>query len=133
VIGKRTEHMALEILPKCFETDIERSLKEKPGALVTLFTVEGTLLYISPSTTEILGYDQEEGLGHNVREYFYPLDVSHIEIAMQDAMLFGKSVAHSRFVKMKSGERRHMQGVTTKLVDPETQKTYLMSVSLPVD
>lgn len=123
----------MDIKPKCFKPDIEHSLREHPGALVTLFTAEGTLVYISPSTTEILGYDQEEGLGHNVREYFYPLDVSHIEIAMQDAILFGESVAHSRYIKMKSGGRRHMMGVTTKLVDPETEKTYLMSVSLPVD
>lgn len=54
-----------------------RALIENSADMIALTDPEGNILYVSPSTTRIMGYQQEEFVGRNIREFIHPEDVEY--------------------------------------------------------
>src|SRR5437868_8393794 len=52
-----------------------RALIEKSSDAIVLFDTNGMLLYVSPSTTRLLGYTPEELVGRSAFELIHPEDV----------------------------------------------------------
>src|SRR2546421_563151 len=53
-----------------------RSLFEHSLDAVSLIAADGTVLYTTPATTSILGYEREELVGTNVFAFMHPADLA---------------------------------------------------------
>ena len=62
------------------ETELERyeAIVENTSDLVTLVEEDGTILYQSPSTRRVLGYDHEDAVGNNIFEYVHIEDRGYL-------------------------------------------------------
>jgi len=56
------------------ESDWYRTLVEEVNDLVTVVDTDGTITYVSPAVTRILGYDPDELLGHEGYGFVHPED-----------------------------------------------------------
>ncbi|HUE98811.1 MAG TPA: PAS domain S-box protein [Anaerolineales bacterium] len=95
-----------------------RALIESSWDAVALFGADGTILYGSPSTVQILGYSLDEFVGRNafelIHEEDHPFVTECLTISLQQP---GAQVpVHSR-VRHKNGEWRWLEGVFTNLLD----------------
>jgi len=57
-----------------------QALLEKSWDAVSLLTADGTVLYASPSTTRILGYDPKERVGRNAFADIHPDDLARVQM-----------------------------------------------------
>jgi len=55
-------------------SDWHQTLIEQVNDLITVVDTEGTITYVSPAVTRILGYDPEELVGHEGYEFVHPED-----------------------------------------------------------
>ena len=55
-------------------SDWHQTLIEQVNDLITVVDTEGTITYVSPAVTRILGYDPEELIGHEGYEFVHPED-----------------------------------------------------------
>lgn len=51
-----------------------RTLVEEVNDLTTVIDTDGTITYVSPAVTRILGYDPDELIGHEGYEFVHPDD-----------------------------------------------------------
>jgi len=56
------------------ESDWYRTLVEEVNDLATVVDTDGTITYVSPAVTRILGYDPDELVGHEGYEFVHPED-----------------------------------------------------------
>ena len=56
------------------ESDWHQTLIEQVNDLITVVDTEGTITYVSPAVTRVLGYDPEELVGHEGYEFVHPED-----------------------------------------------------------
>jgi PAS domain S-box-containing protein len=66
-----------------------RLLADHSNDIITVFNLFGTIEYISPAVTKILGYDPGELIGRNVRDIIHPEDYQATQGAYQ-AFVTGK-------------------------------------------
>jgi hypothetical protein len=113
----RAEKVAAETALRTSEQRF-RALVEHSWDAVALFGPDGTILYGSPATTRLLGYDLTEFVGRNAVELIHPDD--------RDALVtrLGESVAQPRRrvdiaarVRHRDGSWRHLEGIFTNLLD----------------
>ena len=52
-----------------------RLLAENSGDIISVHAADGTMWYLSPSVTSILGYEVEELLGKSIYQYIHPDDI----------------------------------------------------------
>jgi len=64
-----------------------RSVIQNIGDIITLLDEQGTILYESPSITNILGYEQDELIGRNVFEFIHKDDEHYIVSFFENALL----------------------------------------------
>ena len=55
-------------------SDWHQTLIEQVNDLITVVDTEGTITYVSPAVTRVLGYDPEELVGHEGYEFVHPED-----------------------------------------------------------
>ena len=55
-----------------------RSLIEKGNDMIVMRSAEGTLLYLSPSVTHVLGYSNEEMIGLHAYDFIHPDDLPRL-------------------------------------------------------
>ncbi|WP_181438779.1 PAS domain-containing protein [Paenibacillus sambharensis] len=67
--------------------------------LISLSSPDGTILYISPSTEETLGYAADEVIGRNRLEFYHPEDAK----VMRETSLFSDSDVFTRRLRHKDG------------------------------
>jgi len=60
--------------PEEREADWYRTLVEEVNDLATIVDTDGTITYVSPAITRILGYDPDELVGHEGYEFVHPDD-----------------------------------------------------------
>jgi len=63
-----------------------RSLIENSPDAISLIDIQGKILYGSPSTTKIFGYQPEELVGRNCLDLIHPEDRDHSNRALQEAL-----------------------------------------------
>jgi len=56
------------------ESDWYRTLVEEVNDIATVVDTDGTITYVSPAVTRILGYDPDELIGHEGYEFVHPED-----------------------------------------------------------
>jgi len=54
--------------------DVYRTLVEESNDIATIIDTDGTMTYVSPAVTRVLGYDPEELVGNTGYEYVHPDD-----------------------------------------------------------
>jgi PAS domain S-box-containing protein len=95
-----------------------RALIEHSADAVTLFAADWTILYASPATTRVLGYDLQALVGRNAFDLIHPVD--RPEIARQLASIVGlpgATVDVEARVQHADGSWRFLEGMFTNLLD----------------
>jgi PAS domain S-box-containing protein len=110
---KQVAESALRISERRF-----RALVEESWDAVALFAGDGTILYGSPATTRLLGYDLTEFVGRNAMELIHPDDRAGALVRLQEAMAAPRARVHvAARVRHKNGSWRYLEGVFTNLLD----------------
>ena len=95
-----------------------RALVEQSFDAVALFAADGTILYGSPATTRLLGYDLAEFVGHNAFEFIHPDDQQGVVVRLTEALAQPRArVGVAARVRHKNGQWRFLEGVLTNLLD----------------
>jgi two-component system cell cycle sensor histidine kinase/response regulator CckA len=98
-----------------------RALVEQSWDAVALFGADGTILYGSPATTRLLGYELSEFVGRNAMELIHPDDQPAIIERLTEAASTPRAhVNVGARVKHKNGTWRYVEGVFTNLLDDPT-------------
>lgn len=110
-----------------------RLLAEQTHDLVCMHENDGTYVYVSPSSRNILGYEPQELIGKNPYDFFHPDDSERIQRESHDIML-EKSVATSiiyRFRK-KNDEYIWLETANTPVLDDKGDLVKLVTSSRDV-
>jgi PAS domain S-box-containing protein len=95
-----------------------RALIENSWDAIALFGADGTVLYGSPSTVQILGYPLNEFVGRNAFELIHEEDqalvTERMTLSLQQP---GAHIPVYARVRHKNGEWRWLEGVFTNLLD----------------
>jgi PAS domain S-box-containing protein len=95
-----------------------RALVEESWDAIALFAGDGTILYGSPATTRLLGYELTEFVGRNAMELIYPDDRAGVLVRLQEVMAAPRARVHvAARVLHKNGTWRYLEGVFTNLLD----------------
>ena len=97
-----------------------RALIEKSSDSFVLIDTKGMLLYVSPSTTGLLGHMPDELVGHIAFEMIHPDDVdSTMQVLAAIVQEPGKSVRAEFRARHQNGSWRWIEGIGTNLLaDP---------------
>src|SRR5947207_3740208 len=97
-----------------------RALIEKSSDAIVLVDTNGQLLYVSPSTTRLLGYTPDELVGRSAFELIHPEDVEAIKHALAVIVQEpGKSLRAEFRARHQNGSWRWVEGIGTNLLaDP---------------
>jgi two-component system cell cycle sensor histidine kinase/response regulator CckA len=110
---KQAAEAALRISERRF-----RALVEESWDAVALFGADGLILYGSPATTRLLGYELGEFVGRNAMELIHPDDRAAVLLRLEDVMTQPRRrVQVAARLLHKNGTWRHLEGVFTNLLD----------------
>jgi len=113
----RAERAAAEAALRANEQRF-RALVEHSWDAIALFGPDGTILYGSPATTRVLGYDLAEFVGRNALDLIHPEDRDLVVGRLTEAMANPRGrVDVAARVKHKDGAWRYLEGVLTNLLD----------------
>jgi len=95
-----------------------RALTENSWDAIALFSADGTILYGSPSTHQILGYSLDEFVGRNAFELIHEEDQALVtdRLTMSLQQPGAHIPVHAR-ARHKNGEWRWLEGIFTNLLD----------------
>ena len=95
-----------------------RALVEQSWDAIALFDSDGTILYGSPATTRILGYDLAEFVGRNAFEFIHADDRAAVTERLTAVMAAPRTrVDVAARMLHKNGSWRHLEGVFTNLLN----------------
>ncbi len=95
-----------------------RALVEESWDAIALFGPDGTILYGSPATTRLLGYELREFVGRNAMELIHPDDRSAVLLRLEEVTTEPRRrVQVAARVQHKNGHWRNLEGVLTNLLD----------------
>jgi len=95
-----------------------RSLVENSFEVIALVDTQAKVLYTSPPTKHILGYDNEELLGHPMFEWMHPEDVPEVVGIFQGLVNSPGGIAHATCrMQRKDGTWRWLEGSGRNLLD----------------
>jgi PAS domain S-box-containing protein len=100
-----------------------RALVEHGADAVSLIDPQGTILYAGPSTERILGYANEEFVGHNAFEFVHPDDVEQTSAKLAGLVERPEATVSAEFrMRHKDGSWRWMEGTGRNLLhDPRVR------------
>jgi PAS domain S-box-containing protein len=96
-----------------------RSLIENATDIIAILDEKGIFRYCSPSTEKVLGYCQEEVVGHSATEFVHPADVNLILYVLQTAIQQpGVSQPQIEYrVRHRNGSWCFFEAVATSLLE----------------
>ncbi|HEV8304399.1 MAG TPA: response regulator [Gemmatimonadales bacterium] len=95
-----------------------RALVEHSWDAIALFAADGTILYGSPATSRILGYELPAFVGRNAFELIHPDDREAVVARLTEAMMHPRvRVDVSARVLHRDGSWRYLEGIFTNLLD----------------
>jgi len=100
-----------------------RSLIEHSPDAISLIDRQGEVLYASPSTTDVLGYQPEELVGRNGWDLIHPEDRDHSSLMFQQVLSepAGPIRWHPR-IRRKDGTYSWVEStVSNLLIEPDVQ------------
>ncbi len=94
-----------------------RVLVENSMDAISMHAADGTPLYVSPSASRILGYDDEELVGVNPFDFLHPDDIESAKNLLSDLLQNPERVASSYHrVRHKDGSWRWIEATTQNLL-----------------
>jgi PAS domain S-box-containing protein len=112
-----------------------RILAENNPDLMSLHDSEGTFHYLSPSVTQLLGYEPEELIGTSIFSLFAPEDLSTARKRWSEEVeKIGNTSCLTFRVRKKCGEYTHFETIVKEVLDrkdllPRTKSRLFQSVS----
>jgi PAS domain S-box-containing protein len=120
-------------LPASILQRAEHTADVNPDATVTIVDTNGIVLYLSPNAKRINGVEPAEMVGNHFSKFVDGIDAANLDLKMQDVLLTGESILATRTIISPSGGRQRMRGSARKLVDKDSGKVFIMSVSRRAD
>jgi two-component system cell cycle sensor histidine kinase/response regulator CckA len=103
--------------------ELFRALVEKSTEAVALIDAQGTICYASDSTTRLLGYEQNEIVGHGMVEFFHPEEKNWMLEQFQRCLDHPGLDVHAEFRFLhRDGSWRFMEGVGINRLDEPSVK-----------
>jgi PAS domain S-box-containing protein len=94
-----------------------RLLTENASDLVAVTSVDGMLLYVSPSVQRLLGYEPEEVVGHPVADFLYPEEVDMVMEAVNYSLAEEPSTQGKiHRLRCKDGSWRYFETLVRNLL-----------------
>jgi PAS domain S-box-containing protein len=121
----------LETIPDSLQERIKEAIHDNPGAMVTLIDERETIRFASPMARQLFGYSPEELEGKHISDFLGQLDVDHVRLVIQDAILNGESVDNSRQIWLKFGGTKCMHGPGRGYWDKAAGRAYVLAVGRP--
>jgi PAS domain S-box-containing protein len=112
--GGGDNHKGVEVLRR--NDTIFRSLLLNSSDIITVLSIDGTILYESPSITRILGYEPEQLIGKNAFSYIHEEDRAEVEDKFRKALECGEAVAKCFRFATAGGEWRWVESIATNLL-----------------
>jgi len=95
-----------------------RLLAENSEDIISVHAADGTIWYLSPSVTNVLGYEVDEVIGKSILDYVHPDDKYKFFPKDQDADLFNKESIIIRYrVYKKDGNYIWLETIVKPIVD----------------
>src|SRR5213594_1843265 len=95
-----------------------RALVEHASDIIVLLGPDGRILYSSPSSAPILGYDSTEELGHHYAEFIHPDDLEEAAANFRDVVAQPGAVIHSELrARRKDGTWRDLEASLVNRLD----------------
>ncbi len=89
------------------QEDLFRNIVENSQDLIYALALDGTIIYISPNWTEILGYESSEVLEQSFIKFLHPDDVAESGALLEKLMLTGEKITkYEQRLRHKNGEGR---------------------------
>jgi PAS domain S-box-containing protein len=109
-------------------SDWYRTLVEEVNDLATVVDTDGTITYVSPAVTRILGYDPDELVGREGFEFVHPEDRDRNAAALE-TVLSNPSVAETVEVRFRhaDGSWRWIEATMRNRLDDDTVDGILLS------
>lgn len=100
-----------------------RTLVENSTDIIALVSAEGTITYVSPSITRVMGYTPEEFLGSHALVNVHPDDLERMQQVLGAILQSpGKSLRAEYRLRCKDGSWRWFETTATNLLaDPDVQ------------
>lgn len=107
---------ALQSSEKKFQMLVENS-----SDIFTMIDEKGTVIYVSPTIEQILGYTQEENTGKNIFEFIHPDDANYVtDVFNRNLHVTGISPTVKYRYKHKDGSYRQLESKANNLInDPD--------------
>jgi PAS domain S-box-containing protein len=112
--------------------ELHRRVVENSTELITLLDLHGRVLYTSPSTTAILGYDRDELVGRSFADLVHPDDLAAAQVVIAEALGFKVSEPQSARVCHKDGRWVVLEGIPVAVVDEAGIPEMILCVSRDV-
>ncbi len=103
--------------------DWYRSIVKNAPEILALLSAEGSILYANPYVGRVLGYRNDELIGHNIFEFVHPDDASRAALEYEDTIQHeGERVPSVLRLRDSSGQWIPFEIVAnSRLQDPETR------------
>lgn len=104
------------------ERDLQQLVTENSTDMISRHSLDGTYLYVTPSSEQLLGYTPEELVGNNAFDFFHPDDFELVDEAHK--VLYenpgnNETVTVAYRKKTKSGEYKWVETVSRASLNPE--------------
>lgn len=107
-----------------------RLLAEHSSDVISLHSVDGTYLYVSPSVFSVTGYDPDEMVGTSPYDYIHPEDIENVKESLEELYSKGTLLLSTYRLKTKNGSNIWIESAIKPLISESTGEiTELISVS----
>lgn len=131
-VAQRTQELATTN-EKLHESQRQLSLiTENVRDLIIMHDLSGRYLYVSPSSKDILGYEQWELLGINPYDYFHPDDIAKIEPHHQFTADYGYNSTITYRFRTAWGNYVWLESRTSTIKDADSKPLNILTVSRDV-
>lgn len=94
-----------------------RALVQSSSDLIAVIDAQGIYTYVSPTTTKVLGYREDDIIGRSAFDYIHPDDIAESLISFESAVEGQKlKLAPFRFRHL-NGEWRWIETILTKMIN----------------
>jgi PAS domain S-box-containing protein len=105
-----------------------QALVENSQDMIALIDDQARLMYVSPSTTKILGYSANENLGHSMFEYIHPEDQMDVMEILKPVFSAPKAISSGRCrYRHKNGSWRWLEGTAYNLLEEPAIKAIVIN------
>lgn len=106
-----------------------RLLTENANDMISLHDMNGNYLYASPACRRLLGYSEDELIGHSAYEFFHPDDMPTVRTSHDTVMVSDDIPRVTYRIRCKDGEFRWFETASSRLSPGAMNKTEIIAVT----